>query len=71
MRIADTQACSYRNKDFTTVMVAQEKEKKDKYLASLHVQRKDFTQMVYTVGTIPGRKAKSAEKHLTSFLAET
>ena len=41
---------------------------KDKYLASLHAQRKDFTPMVYTVNGIADRNAKSAEKRLAYFL---
>ena len=46
MRITDTEARSYRNKDFTKFLAAQEKEKKRNYLASLHAQRKDFTPMI-------------------------
>ena len=70
MRITDTEARSYRNKDFTKVLAAQEKEKKRKYLASLRAQRKDFNPMIYTVDGIAGRKAKSTEKRLASVLAD-
>ena len=67
--ITDTEAPSYRNQDFTKVLAAQEKEKKKKYLAPLHAQRKDFTPMIYTVDGIAGREAKSAEKRIASTLA--
>ena len=70
MRITDTEARSYQNKDFTKVLAAQEEEKKRKYLASLHAQRKDFTPMAYTVDSIASRKTKSADKRLAPFLAE-
>ena len=52
------------------VLAAHEKEKKDKYLASIHAQHKYFTPMVYTVNGIAGREAKSAGNRLVSFLAK-
>ena len=70
IRITDTEAPSERNQDFTKVLAAHEKEKKKKYLAPLHAQRKDFTPMIYSVDGIAGREAKSAEKRLVSALAE-
>ena len=69
IRITDTEAPSYPNQDFTKVLAAQEKEKKRKYLAPLHAQRKDFTPMIYSVDGIAGREAKSAEKRIVSALA--
>ena len=60
----------YRNADYDKTLAVHEKEKKRKYLSSLHDQRKDFTPMVYSVDGIAGRKAKSAEKRLASALAE-
>ena len=36
----------------------------------LHVKRKDFRKMDYTVNKIVSREAKRAEKYLASFLAE-
>ena len=70
MGITGTEARSYRNKDFTKVLAAQEKEKKRKYLALFHALRNDLTPMVYTVDDITWRKAKSAENYLAFFLAE-
>ena len=70
IRITDTDARSYRNKDVDKVLKAHEKEKKDKYLKTCHALRKDFTPMVYTVDGIAGREAKSAEKHLATAFAE-
>ena len=51
------------------VLANHKKEKKTKYLAPLHEQRKDFTMMVYSVDGIAGREAKSAKKHLAAVLA--
>ena len=51
------------------MLVAQEREKKDKYLLSCHAMLKDFTPLVYSVDGIAGREAKSAEKHLATVLA--
>ena len=70
MRITDTESRSYRNRDFRKVLASQEKEKKDKYLASCHEMRKDFTPLVYSVDGIAGREAKAAEKRLASYLAK-
>ena len=70
MRITDTQAPTYWNQDYDKVLATQEKEKKKKYLPSLHAQRKDFTPMIYSVDDIAEREARSAEKRLASALAE-
>ena len=70
MQITYTEARSYSKKDFTKILAAQEKGEKMKYLASLHAQRKLFNRVVYTIDGIAGRKAKSAEKRLASFLPE-
>ena len=57
MRITDTEARSYRNRDYTKVLASQEKEKKDKYLKPCQEQRKDFAPMVYSVdGILQGGK---------------
>ena len=66
VRITDTDAQSYCNKDVPKVLAAQEKEKKDKYLKACHEMRKDFTPMVYSVNGVAGREARSAEKHLAT-----
>ena len=70
IRITDTDAQSYRNKNVDKVLKAHEKDKKDKYLKSCHALRKDFTPMVYTVDRIAGGEAKSVEKHLSTVFAE-
>ena len=62
VRITDTESRSYRNRDFEKVLASQEKEKKDKYLASCHEMRKDFTPLVYSVDGIAGKEAKAVEK---------
>jgi len=70
MRITDTEARSYRNKDYDKVLADHEKEKKRKYLQVCLEQRKNFTPMVYSVDGIAGREARHAEKHLATMLAE-
>ena len=70
IRITDTEAPTYRNQDYDKVLATQEKEKKKKYLPSLHSQRKDFTPMIYSIDGIAGRDARSAEKCLASALAK-
>ena len=69
IRITDTDARSARNRDYSKVISAQEKEKKDKYLDSCLQQRKDFTPLVYSVDGIAGREARNAEKRLAALLA--
>jgi hypothetical protein len=64
MRITDTDARSYRKKEFVKVLEQHEKEKKDKYLQNCLEMRKDFTPMVYSVDGIAGREARNAEKRL-------
>jgi hypothetical protein len=70
MRITDTEARSYRNRDYDKVLAAQEKEKKGKYLQVCLEQRKDFTPMVYSVDGIAGREARNAERRLATLLAD-
>ncbi len=69
MRITDTDAKSYRKKEFGKVLSQHEKEKKDKYLQTCLEMRKDFTPMVYSVDGIAGREARNAEKRLATYLA--
>jgi hypothetical protein len=54
MRITDTDAQSYRKKEFAKVLEQHEKEKKEKYLQNCLEMRKDFTPMVYSVDGIAG-----------------
>jgi hypothetical protein len=51
------------------VLADQEQEKKNKYLATCHELRKDFTPLVYSVDGMAGREAKMMEKRLASYLA--
>jgi hypothetical protein len=69
MRITDTDARSYRKKDFGKVLLQHEKEKKDKYLWTCLELRKDFTPMVYLVDGIARHEAWNAEKRLATHLA--
>ena len=59
IRITDTESRSNRNKDIDKVLARHENEKKDKYLHNCHEQRKNFTPMIYSVGGIAGREARS------------
>ena len=68
VRITDTDARSAWNWDYSKVIVAQEKEKNDKYLDSCLRQSKDFTPLVYLVDGIAGREARNAEKRLATLL---
>jgi hypothetical protein len=68
--IADTQSCSYRNKDYQKVLVQQEKEEKHQYLCPCLEMWKDFTPLVYSVDGIAGREAKNVERHLVCHLLE-
>ena len=69
VRITDTDARSARGRDYTKILAAHEKEKKDKYLWTCLELRKDFTPMVYSVDGIAGREAQNAEKRLATHLA--
>jgi hypothetical protein len=69
MRITDTDAQSYRKKDFAKVLEQHKKEKKDKYLQNCLEMRKDFTPMVYSVDGIAGCEARNAAKRLGTHLA--
>ena len=69
MRITDTDARSYRKKEFAKVLEQHEKEKKDKYLQNCLEMRKDFTPMAYSVDGIAAQEAWNAEKRLATHLA--
>jgi hypothetical protein len=69
MRIVDTDAQTYREKEFAKFLEQLKKEKKDKYLHNCLEMRKDFTPMVYSVDGIVGHKAQNAEKQLVTHLA--
>ena len=65
----DTEARSAQGRDFLSVLAAQEKEKKDKYLDSCLQQHKDFTPLVYSVDGIAGQEAHNAKKRIAALLA--
>jgi hypothetical protein len=69
MRITDTDARSYRKKEFGKVLLQHKKEKKDKYLWTCLEMRKDFTPMVYSVDGIAGCEARNAKRRLATHLA--
>jgi hypothetical protein len=54
MRFTNTDARSYRKKEFGKVLLQHKKEKKDKYLQTCLEMQKDFTPMVYSVDGIAG-----------------
>jgi len=58
----DTNAQSYRKKEFAKVLVQHEKEKKEKYLQNCLEMRKDFMPVVFSVDGISGHEARNAEK---------
>jgi len=64
----DTDARSYRKKEYAKVLEQHEKEKKDKYLQNC-LEMRNFTPMVYSVDGIAGREARNAEKRLATHLA--
>jgi hypothetical protein len=63
MSITDTDAKSYRKKEFGKVLSQHKKEKKEKSLQTcLEMQKqKDFMPMVYSVDCIAGREARNAK----------
>jgi hypothetical protein len=69
MRITDTDARSYRKKEFSKVLEQHEKEKRDKYLQNCLEMWKDFTPMVYSVDGIARPEARNAKKRLATHLA--
>ena len=69
MRITDTDARSYRKKEFAKVLEQHEKEKKDKYLQNCLEMWKDFTPMIYSMDGIACREAWNVEKRLATHLA--
>ena len=69
VRIADTDAPSYRGQDPKKVLARHEKEKKDKYLDACIERRRQFTPLVYSVDGLMGSEARAASKRLASHLA--
>ena len=49
IRITDTDAPMYRNRDPIKVLAAHEKEKKDKYLEDCLARRRHFTPIVVSI----------------------
>jgi hypothetical protein len=69
VRIADTDAPTYRGQDPKKVLARHEKEKKDKYLDACIERRRQFTPLVYSVDGMMGSEARAASKRLASHLA--
>ena len=69
IRVTDTDAASYRNKDPAKVLEAQEIEKKKKYGEACRQSHKHFTPLVFSVDGLEGGEAMAARKRLASRLA--
>ena len=60
IRITDTDAPMYRNRDPIKVLAAHEKEKKDKYLEDCLARRRHFTPLVFSIDGLRGVEATAA-----------
>jgi hypothetical protein len=69
VRITDTDAPSYRNRDPVKVLAVQEKEKKDKYLENCLARRRHFTPLVFSVDGLRGVEATAASNRLAAMLS--
>eukprot|EP00957_Ditylum_brightwellii_P073341 5573643-Ditylum_brightwellii.AAC.1 len=69
VRITNSDTKSHLNETVDKHLLAQEKEKKDKYLPLCREQRKNFTQFIATVGRILGREVKMMYKQLAKQFA--
>eukprot|EP00957_Ditylum_brightwellii_P094524 7198143-Ditylum_brightwellii.AAC.1 len=69
VRITNSDAKSYLNKTVAKHLLAQKKEKKDKYLLLCKEQRENFTPFVATINGILGKEAKMMCKQLAKQLA--
>jgi hypothetical protein len=70
IRITDTDAATARSQAPAKILARHEKEKKDKYLASCLERRRHFTPLVFSVDGLRGTEAGTAEKRVSSLLAE-
>jgi hypothetical protein len=69
VRITDTDAPSYRNRDPTKILQGHEKEKKAKYLEACLARRRTFTPLVFSVDGMRGQEASAASKRLACLLS--
>ena len=69
IHVTDTDAASYSNRSSAKVLANAEKEKEDKYGKACKDRQRDFCLLVYSVDGLPGKKAKTAERHLATLLA--
>eukprot|EP00957_Ditylum_brightwellii_P085567 6508404-Ditylum_brightwellii.AAC.1 len=69
VRITNSDAKSYLSKTVAKYLLAQEKEKKDKYLLLCREQRNNFTLFIAMVDGILGREVKMMCKQLAKQLA--
>ena len=68
-RVTDTDARSYSQLSFAQVLKAADKVNKDKHLAPCLARRRGFMPLVYSVGGMAGKEAKSFERCIASLLA--
>ena len=69
VRITDTDAPSYRNRDPAKVLAAHKKEKMDKYLEDCLACRRHFTPLVFSVDGLLGVEATAALNRLAVTLS--
>jgi hypothetical protein len=70
VRITDVDAKSNLSKHPKKVLIAQEKEKKKKYLEACLEQRRHFTPFVESTDGLLGKEAKTLLKKILALLAE-
>jgi hypothetical protein len=70
VRVTDTDAASYRNRDPAKILANQEKEKKSKYLQSCLDQRRSFIPFVVSTDGMLGYEANNLIKCIAQKLAD-
>jgi len=70
IRITDTDARLFRNKDPSKVLGQQAKAKKDKYLETCLQSRRHFTPLVFSMDGLREKETVAAGKRLSRLLAE-
>ena len=69
VRLTDTDQRTWRGRSVEKAILAQEREKKEKYLSDCQAARMDFTPFVVSVDGVLGREASMFLKRLTQHLA--
>ena len=70
VRIVDTDAPSYNQRDPAKIIAGQEKAKKGKYLEACLERRRSFTPLVFSADGLMGTEAKAASRQLASLLSK-